>query len=144
MRVERGTLLLVGLDPTLGHEQRGTRPCVAVSDPAVADDQRYPLIAVVPLTGTPGEGLLYPRLEAGPSGLRKPSFALVEPLLYKGLKVRKALGEMIGIPSSASRTRRSSSPVTKHVAPDVRASASTASSSSSRQIGAGKGSGSTI
>ncbi len=80
MRVERGMLLLVGLDPTYGHEQRGTRPCVAVSDPAVADDQRYPLIAVVPLTGTPGEGLLYPRLEAGPSGLRKPSFALIDQL----------------------------------------------------------------
>ncbi len=78
MRVERGTLLLVGLDPTLGHEQRGTRPCLAVSDPAVADGQRFPLLAVVPLTGTPGEGLLYPRLEPGPSGLRKPSFALVD------------------------------------------------------------------
>jgi mRNA-degrading endonuclease toxin of MazEF toxin-antitoxin module len=54
------------------------RPCVAVSDPVVTGDQRYPMIAVVPLTGTPGEGLLYPRLEPGPSGLRKPSFALVD------------------------------------------------------------------
>ena len=35
---------------------------------------------MVPLTGTPGEGLLYPRLEAGPSGLRKPSCALVDQL----------------------------------------------------------------
>jgi mRNA interferase MazF len=78
MRVERGSLLLVGLDPTLGHEQCGSRPCVAVSDPAVADGQRYPMIAVVPVTGTPGEGLLYPRLEPGPSGLRKTSFALVD------------------------------------------------------------------
>ena len=51
---------------------------------AVADDQRYPLIAVVPLTGTPGEGLLYPRLEAGPSGLRKPSFAQVDQLRSVG------------------------------------------------------------
>jgi mRNA interferase MazF len=76
--VERGTLLLVGLDPTLGHEQRGSRPCVVVSDPAVADGQRYPMIAVVPLTATAGEGLLYPRLEPGPSGLRKTSFALVD------------------------------------------------------------------
>jgi mRNA interferase MazF len=80
VRVDRGTLLLVGLDPTLGHEQRGTRPCVVVSDPAVADDQRYPLIAVVPLTARPGEGLLYPRIESGPSGLRKTSYALVDQL----------------------------------------------------------------
>jgi mRNA interferase MazF len=78
VKIERGTLLLVGLDPTLGHEQRGSRPCVALSDPAVADGQRYPMIAVVPLTATPGEGLLYPRLEPGPSGLRKSSFALVD------------------------------------------------------------------
>ena len=78
VRVERGTLLLVGLDPTLAYEQRGSRPCVAVSDPAVADGQRYPMMAVVPLTGTPGEGLLYPQLEPGPSGLRKTSFALID------------------------------------------------------------------
>ena len=80
MRLERGTLLLVGLDPTVGHEQRGTRPCIVVSDPVVTGDQRYPLLAVVPLTGRPGEGLLYPRLEPGPSGLRRTSFALVDQL----------------------------------------------------------------
>ena len=55
MTVDRGTLVLVELDPTVGHEQRGIRPCVCVSDPAVNADQRYPLIAVVPVTGTPGE-----------------------------------------------------------------------------------------
>jgi len=80
VRLERGTLVLVGLDPTVGHEQRGTRPCVVVSDPVVTDDQRYPLIAVVPLTARPGEGLLYPRIEPGPSGLRKTSYALVDQL----------------------------------------------------------------
>jgi mRNA interferase MazF len=80
VRLERGTLVLVGLDPTVGHEQRGTRPCVVVSDPVVTGDQRYPLIAVVPLTGRPGEGLLYPRIEPGPCGLRKTSYALVDQL----------------------------------------------------------------
>ena len=80
MRLERGTLVLIGLDPTVGYEQRGTRPCIVVSDPVVTGDQRYPLLAVVPLTGRPGEGLLYPRLEPGPSGLRRPSFALVDQL----------------------------------------------------------------
>ena len=54
------------------------RPCVAVSDPAVNADQRFPLIAVVPVTGTPGEGALYPELAPGPSGLTKRSFALVD------------------------------------------------------------------
>ncbi len=80
MRVDRGTLVLVTLDPTLGHEQRGVRPCIAVSDPAVNADQRFPLIAVVPVTGTPGEGALYPALSPGKSGLTKKSYALVDHL----------------------------------------------------------------
>jgi len=76
--LERGTIILVELDPTVGHEQRGGRPCVAVSDPAVNADQRFPLIAVVPVTGTAGVGALYPALTPGSSGLTKPSFVLVD------------------------------------------------------------------
>ena len=78
MRLDRGAVVVVQLDPTVGHEQRGMRPCVAVSDPAVNTDQRFRLIAVVPVTGTPGEGALYPELAPGPSGLTKRSFALVD------------------------------------------------------------------
>jgi len=78
VKVDRGTVILVELDPTVGHEQRGLRPCIAVSDPAVNADQRFPLIAVVPLTGTPGEGALYPELSPGKSGLAKTSYALVD------------------------------------------------------------------
>lgn len=77
MTVERGTVVLVELDPTVGHEQRGVRPCIAVSDPAVNSDQRFPLIAVVPVTGTRGEGALYPALSPGKSGLTKTSYALI-------------------------------------------------------------------
>lgn len=78
MTLARGTVVLVELDPTLGHEQRGARPCIAVSDPAINADQRFPLIAVVPVTGTPGEGALYPALAPGPSGLAKASYALTD------------------------------------------------------------------
>jgi mRNA interferase MazF len=78
--LERGTVVLVELDPTVGHEQRGVRPCVAVSDPAINADQRFPLIAVVPITGTPGVGALYPSLAPAANGLRKPSCALVDHL----------------------------------------------------------------
>lgn len=80
MKVDRGTVVLVELDPTVGHEQRGVRPCIAVSDPAVNADQRFSLIAVVPLTGTPGEGALYPELSPGKSGLTKTSYALIDHL----------------------------------------------------------------
>lgn len=76
----RGTIVLVDLDPVRGHEQRGLRPCVVVSDPEVNADQKFPVICVVPVTGTPGEGLLYPRLAPGPSGLAKESYALVDQL----------------------------------------------------------------
>jgi mRNA interferase MazF len=78
--VDRGTVVLVELDPAAGHEQRGTRPCVVVSDPAVNADQRFPLIAVVPVTGTAGEGALYPELSSGKSGLTKTSYALIDHL----------------------------------------------------------------
>jgi mRNA interferase MazF len=80
VRLDRGAVVLVELDPTLGREQRGARPCVVVSDPEVTMDQRFPLVCVVPVTGTPGTGALYPRLAPGRSGLTKPSFALVDHL----------------------------------------------------------------
>jgi mRNA interferase MazF len=80
VNVDRGTVVLVELDPTVGHEQRGVGPCIAVSDPAVNADQRFSLIAVVPITGTPGEGALYPRLSPGKSGLTKTSYALIDHL----------------------------------------------------------------
>lgn len=78
MTLDRGTVVLVELDPTIGHEQRGVRPCITVSDPVVNADQRFPLIAVVPLTGTAGNGALYPALAPGSSGLTKASCALVD------------------------------------------------------------------
>jgi mRNA interferase MazF len=78
VRLDRGTVALITLDPTRGHEQRGTRPCVIVSDPDVTSDQRFPLVAVVPISGTAGEGALYPKLMPSHSGLLKVSFALVD------------------------------------------------------------------
>ena len=54
--IVRGALIAVELDPTVGREQQGIRPCIVVSDPDVIRDQRFPLVCVVPITGTPGEG----------------------------------------------------------------------------------------
>ena len=78
MRLERGIIVLVDLDPTVGHEQKSVRPCVVVSDPVISADRRYPLVGVVPLSGTAGCGALYPKLPAGSGGLRKDSFALTD------------------------------------------------------------------
>ena len=95
MTLDRGTVVLVELDPTVGHEQRGVRPCIAVSDPVVNADQRFPLIAVVPLTGTQSEGALYPTLAPGPSGLTKPSCALIDHLRsIDKRRIRKLFGKI--------------------------------------------------
>ncbi len=78
MKIKRGAVILVDLNPTVGNEQRGLRPCLAVSDPDVVADQRFPLIGVIPITGTAGKGALYPELSPGPSGLSKISYALID------------------------------------------------------------------
>ena len=93
--VDRGTVVLVELDPTVGREQRGVRPCVTVSDPSVNADQRFPLIAVVPVTGTAGVGALYPALSAGASGLTKTSYALVDHLRsIDKRRIRRIFGQV--------------------------------------------------
>ena len=95
MILDRGTVMLVELDPAVGHEQRGVRPCVAVSDPAVNASQRFPLIAVVPVTGTAGVGALYPALAAGTSGLTKTSCALVDHLRsIDKRRIRRIFGQV--------------------------------------------------
>ena len=95
MKFARGTVVLVELDPTVGHEQRGFRPCIAVSDPTVNVDQRFPLIAVVPVTGTEGAGALYPTLSPGVSGLTKQSCALVDHLRsIDKHRIRRIFGQL--------------------------------------------------
>jgi mRNA interferase MazF len=78
VKLARGAVVLVALDPTFGHEQQGVRPCVVVTDSEVLQDQRFPMLCVVPITRTPGEGALYPALSPGQSGLRVQSYALVD------------------------------------------------------------------
>ncbi len=78
MNLIRGMIVLVSLNPTRGHEQRGIRPCVIITDAEVIKDQRFPMVCVVPVTKTRGEGALYPALDPGNSGLRIQSYALVD------------------------------------------------------------------
>jgi mRNA interferase MazF len=95
VKLGRGAVVVVELDPTAGREQRGTRPCVVVSDPEVISEQRFPLVWVVPVTGTPGEGLLYPPLAPGQSGLARRSFALIDHLRsIDKRRVRRVFGEL--------------------------------------------------
>lgn len=68
------------LNPTLGHEQRGVRPAVVASTSEVGTSQRFPMLAVVPLTRTAGQGTLYPKIGPGPTGLNQDSYALIDHL----------------------------------------------------------------
>jgi mRNA interferase MazF len=102
VKLRRGAVIVVELDPALGHEQRGLRPCIVVSDPEVIADQRFPLVCVVPVTGTPGEGLLYPPLAPGESGLARRSFALIDHLRsVDKRRVRRVFGELAKAEMSA-------------------------------------------
>jgi mRNA interferase MazF len=95
VKLGRGAVVVVELDPSVGHEQHGVRPCVVVSDPEVISDQRYPVVCVVPVTGVPGEGLLYPSLAPGESGLAKASFALIDHLRsIDKRRIRRVFGEL--------------------------------------------------
>jgi hypothetical protein len=52
-------------------------------------------VCVVPVTGTPGEGLLYPPLAPGQSGLAKKSFALTDQLRsIDKRRIRRVFGEL--------------------------------------------------
>ena len=102
MRLDRGAVILLDLDPTVGHEQRGVRPCIIVSDPDVVTDQRFPLLCVVPVTGTPGEGALYPDLSPGRSGLARRSYALIDHLRsVDKRRVRRVFGSIAPAEMSA-------------------------------------------
>lgn len=79
--VVRGTVLLVELDPTLGHEQKGTRPCLVIGANEIAMHQRFPLVLVAPLTSTELHGPIYPVVSpSSTSGLRVPSCVLLDQL----------------------------------------------------------------
>ncbi len=66
-----------------------------VSAPDVIGDRRLSLVCVVPVTGTPGEGLLYPPLAPGESGLARRSFALIDQLRsIDKRRVRRVFGEL--------------------------------------------------
>jgi mRNA-degrading endonuclease toxin of MazEF toxin-antitoxin module len=57
----------------------------------------FTLACVVPVTGTPGEGALYPRLTPGPSGLTKTSYALLDHLRsVDKRRVRRRFGHISG------------------------------------------------
>jgi mRNA interferase MazF len=100
VKVARGSVLRIDLDPTSGHEQAGQRPCVVVSHEDLGDQQRFAdaVIVVVPLTGTLGLGRLYPVIQPYPRGLTKPSSALVD--MIRGVDKVRVTGTLAPLPAA--------------------------------------------
>lgn len=76
MRVRRGQVWAVGLDPTIANEQRGIRPCVVISGDRF---NAMPIghTIVVPLTSR-DRGLVHHIPVVDDGGLSRPSWAMCE------------------------------------------------------------------
>jgi len=90
VKVSRGTIVVLEPDPAVnppvGHEQRGPRPAVIVSD----ENQRtrFPMFCVVPLTTAAVAGEIYPLVSPSQeSGLSRESTALTSDI--RGIDPRR-------------------------------------------------------
>lgn len=80
MRIRRGDIVIVDLDPTQGSEQRGTRPCLVVQNDV--GNENAPTTIVVPFT-TSFDNRLYPfevLVSAEDCALREDSVAICSQL----------------------------------------------------------------
>jgi len=92
----RGAVVFANLNPTVGHEQSGDRPCVVVSADAVVAALKFPMMAIVPLTSTAGVGPLYPVIQpSAANGLTNPSTALTDQVrAIDKQRVRRIVGRL--------------------------------------------------
>jgi mRNA interferase MazF len=88
----RGEIWLADLDPTKGHEQAGTRPCLVISTNAFNHGPSE-LVWIIPLT-TKDKGIpFHVLLRSRESGLRERSYIKVEDLRSVArLRLRKRIG----------------------------------------------------
>jgi len=96
MRVQRGDVVIVELDPTQGSEQRGTRPCLVVQNDI--GNANAPTTIVVPFTTSFGDEL-YPfevLLPASEGPLREDSVALCSQIRTISIehRIRENLGSI--------------------------------------------------
>ena len=94
MRVRRGDLVVVDLDPTEGSEQRGTRPCLVVQNDV--GNENAPTTIVVPCTTSYGDRL-YPfevLLPASECALREDSVVICSQIRTISIehRIRENLG----------------------------------------------------
>lgn len=94
MRIRRGDLVVVDLDPTEGSEQHGRRPCLVVQNDV--GNENAPTTIVVPCTTSFGDRL-YPfevLLAADECALREDSVAVCSQL--RTVSIGHRVGENLG------------------------------------------------
>jgi mRNA interferase MazF len=97
----RGDVVLVNLDPTVGHEQGGLRPALVIS---TDDLNRSParLVIVAPITGTDRGIPAHIKVPAREGGLTKPSVIMVDQIRTLS---RQRITRRLGAVSSATMGR---------------------------------------
>jgi mRNA interferase MazF len=97
VKLPRGSVVTVNLDPSVGHEQGLVRPCVVVTREDVSDQQRFrDVVVIVPVTSKLGLGPLYPVLQPYARGLSKPSTVLVD--MIRGVDKQRVVGRLAPLP----------------------------------------------
>lgn len=94
VRVHRGDIVIVELDPTRGSEQRGTRPCLVVQNDI--GNENAPTTIVVPFTTSLGDRL-YPfevLVTAEECALREDSVALCSQI--RTVSIAHRISEVVG------------------------------------------------
>lgn len=94
VRVRRGDIIIVELDPTRGSEQRGTRPCLVVQNDV--GNENAPTTIVVPFT-TSVDDQRYPfevLVESGECPLREDSVALCSQI--RTISIEDRVSENLG------------------------------------------------
>lgn len=75
--MKRGEVWLFALDPSVGHEQRGTRPALVVSDDRF-NQSGAQLVVIVPITSKERRFLPRPKVEPPEAGLALTSWIITE------------------------------------------------------------------
>ncbi len=99
--MRRGEIYLADLGDPVGHEQAFSRPVLVLSAQPWLDS-RPPVVAVVPITRTPGESPTHVEIEPGGSGLAATSYAKCEDL--RAISPER-LGRHFGIADDVVMTR---------------------------------------
>lgn len=73
----RGEIWFVNLNPTVGHEQAKTRPCLVISNDAFNHGYAH-LHVILPLTSKNKNNPLHVRIPQGEAELEKESFVLCD------------------------------------------------------------------